>query len=413
MTPQECEAILGARGSLRVVTAGEKANRDVARKWLVANGIGASFACALAAKAIEAAYNDTTDGELKGLMRREEQGKALFGSETPTIETAPTPTPTPETAGTVEQAIRDLIERTTPKAPPLDENRVREIVKEEAKSFESPTVTIEIKTEHASKTLPEALRHYQFEHALRVIAAGVPLALVGAAGGGKSTMGMQIASALELQCYIQGAIASAHELTGFVDGYGKYHRTPCRDATEHGGVLCLDDFDASTDNAAPLVMQALLANGHMTFPDSTKPIAKHAMFRCIMSMNTFGTGADRQYVGRTQLDAAMLDRFYFLNLQYDENLERIAAGGSARKRSTETFATTPACTADEWIDRVQRIRGAIPADKSTRMVVSPRASIYGVKLIAAGLSVDQCEEGLIWKGLDKDAKTRIRSKAGL
>jgi hypothetical protein len=37
--------------------------------------------------------------------------------------------------------------------------------------------------------------------------------------------------------------------------------------------------------------------------------------------NTYGTGADALYVGRNQLDAATLDRFYVVEMDYDRKLE--------------------------------------------------------------------------------------------
>jgi cobaltochelatase CobS len=421
MTEQEAELILGPRGNLGILSA---ERRKVVRKWLVACGLPSERVNMLHSGTMRAAYNDHSGKVLADLFKlpmavptgveniaqqeREEEATAP-DITVPAIEPAPAPAPAP--VSDVEKAIRLIAESVVPKRAPLDEARVLELIKSAA-SFETKiTSVIEIKTADSVKTLPPALRHYQFELALRVVSAGIPLALIGAAGGGKSTIAMQIAQALDIQCYLQGAIANAFELLGFTDANGKYHRTPCRDACEYGGLLALDDFDASTDSAAPLVMQALLANGHMTFPDSTRPIDKHAAFRCIMSMNTYGTGADRQYVGRTQLDAAMLDRFFFLTLNYDENMERVAAGGSPRNTTPMTFKGEK-ITADEWIDRVQKIRAAVALEK-VRMVVSPRASIMGVKLLAAGLSLEQVEEGLIWKGLDKDTRARVTARAGI
>jgi hypothetical protein len=41
--------------------------------------------------------------------------------------------------------------------------------------------------------------------------------------------------------------------------------------------------------------------------------------------NTYGTGAGAMYVGRNQLDAATLDRWYIVNMDYDKAFEeRIA-----------------------------------------------------------------------------------------
>ena len=39
-------------------------------------------------------------------------------------------------------------------------------------------------------------------------------------------------------------------------------------------------------------------------------------------MNTWGNGADLQYCGRSDLDMASLDRFVFLPMDYDKDLEK-------------------------------------------------------------------------------------------
>ena len=110
----------------------------------------------------------------------------------------------------------------------------------------------------------------------------------------------------------------------------------------------------------------------------------------IAAANTFGRGADRQYVGRNQLDAASLDRFIVVNMDYDNVLERALAGNR------------------DWTKRVQRIRREIQKQQ-VRHIVSPRASIQGAKLLAAGFSVDEVLEATVWKGLDADTKSRITS----
>ena len=46
----------------------------------------------------------------------------------------------------------------------------------------------------------------------------------------------------------------------------------------------------------------------------------------IAAANTFGTGADLMYAGRNQLDAATLDRFYVVKMDYDEALEQDISG---------------------------------------------------------------------------------------
>jgi hypothetical protein len=46
-----------------------------------------------------------------------------------------------------------------------------------------------------------------------------------------------------------------------------------------------------------------------------------------------------------------------------------------------------------------------------RHVVSPRATINGSKLLAAGWSWAQVEEAVIWTGLDSETKTKVNAKA--
>jgi cobaltochelatase CobS len=55
------------------------------------------------------------------------------------------------------------------------------------------------------------------------------------------------------------------------------------------------------------------------------PVAKkHPDFICIAAANTYGRGADRQYVGRNELDESTLDRFRIgtVPMDYHEQLER-------------------------------------------------------------------------------------------
>ncbi len=53
----------------------------------------------------------------------------------------------------------------------------------------------------------------------------------------------------------------------------------------------------------------------------------HENFRVIAAGNTFGNGADYDYVGRSQLDAASLDRFAMIRIDYDSKIEEACAMG--------------------------------------------------------------------------------------
>jgi cobaltochelatase CobS len=122
-----------------------------------------------------------------------------------------------------------------------------------------------------------------------------------------------------------------------------------------------------------------LANGVTAFPDGMVP--KHPDFILVATANTWGNGTSREYVGRNQLDASTLDRFAMIEWSYDEALEDALTSNK------------------KWLAEVRRIR-AIVAEKKIRTVVSPRASITGSKLLAAGLSWDTVKEMLILKSMN-------------
>lgn len=250
-------------------------------------------------------------------------------------------------------------------------------------------VIIQVEREGTLRTV-QGLKHFQLEQALAAVTAEVPLMLVGPAGSGKTNAGEQIANVLGLTFYVQGAASGTHEYLGYKDGAGTYHSTPYRAAFEFGGLFMAEELDSGSADV-PLILNAGLANGYQTFPDKAEPVRKHKDFRIIANANTYGNGADRVYVGRTQLDGATIDRFAFIDWRYDEKLELEIAGNR------------------EWTLRVQKIRAAVSAEKA-RLIVSPRASILGGKLLAAGLEKGLVENMVIWKGTTDEQRKRIEER---
>ena len=89
-------------------------------------------------------------------------------------------------------------------------------------------------------------------------------------------------------------------------------------------MFLLDEIDAGNANTLVFINAALSGNICSVPNRQDKTIAeKHPNFVCIAAANTFGNGADRQYVGRNQLDAATLDRFRIgtIYMNYDAKLE--------------------------------------------------------------------------------------------
>lgn len=221
-------------------------------------------------------------------------------------------------------------------------------------------------------------QHFQFPELIKILATKLNVYLVGPAGSGKTTAAINCAKALGIPFHFTGAIASEFKLTGFINAQGQIVSTEFRKAYESGGLFLFDEIDASYPQAV-LAFNAALANDYMDFPD--KRVERHKDFYCIAAANTFGQGADRQYIGRNQLDAASLDRFVFIDWKFDENLERELAAN------------------EDWVNFVQEVRRVI-AELKIRHIVSPRASIFGAKLLASGLSRKMVEKSVIWKGLD-------------
>ena len=250
------------------------------------------------------------------------------------------------------------------------------------------TISINIQNGEHIKDLGK--QHFQFEKLSKYVQTKNNIFLVGSAGSGKTTAARNIAKALNIKFYFTGAINSEYKLTGFIDAQGRIVNTEFRKAYEHGGLFLFDEIDASFPQAI-LAFNAALANDFMDFPD--KKVPKHRNFYCIAAANTFGTGADRQYVGRNQLDAATLDRFITFNWEIDETLEHELANNY------------------EWVNYVQKARKA--ASKiGERHIISPRASMQGADLLRIGIDRKEVEKDVLWKGLDASRIQMIKNNMG-
>lgn len=216
--------------------------------------------------------------------------------------------------------------------------------------------------------------HCKFEHLLRAATTRLPdghapgIFLSGEASSGKTTGARMLAETLKLDWHFNGAISFPHEMLGFIDGAGKYHRTPFRDAYERGGVYTFDEVDRS-DPVALLSVNPHLANSVATFPD--KQIRRHRDCVIVCTANTWGLGADSNYSGATKLDAAFLSRFPVrISWDIDPNLESEIVNNAA------------------WLDRVRSAR-AKARQVGLKVLIDTRAAQAGAALIAAGYTPDE------------------------
>lgn len=162
----------------------------------------------------------------------------------------------------------------------------------------------------------------EFETALKLVSAEIPVFLSGPAGCGKNVMCKQIAEALGLEFYFSNAVTQEYKISGFIDANGVYQETQFYKAFTQGGLFMLDEMDASSPEVL-LLLNSAIANGYFNFP--TGKFEAHKDFHIIAAGNTYGTGADAEYTGRYQLDASSLDRFAILDVTYDKNIEKAIA----------------------------------------------------------------------------------------
>jgi cobaltochelatase CobS len=373
-------AIYGERGAESAAKINSD-NRSFVKFWLTACGVPSADVSTFKLAALKELWSDTTDETLG------EWVKSPSGASD-------------DKAKRAADAIRDLIG-----AAHMDEARVIELINQHA----TKTVRNEIALPNGRViTLPAEAYHPVFPEVLAAIASGLNVLLVGPAGSGKTHLCEQVAKAIGADFSFTGAIMQEHKALGFINAKGEVVRTAFRDRYELGGLFLADEIDASSAQAL-LTLNAGLANSSQDFPDAN--IKRHSDFRAIASANTFGTGANAQYVGRNQLDAASLDRFFVIQMDYDEATERAIYLGEAPS-PVSLFSPRRLTQAEKaaWVDYCHAARRGVAA-LAVRHVVSSRAIAAGLKALEAGIPRATVERGALWKNLDAATIAKIKAAA--
>lgn len=316
----------------------------------------------------------------------------------PAATPAPAPAATPAANGDaatlaaeLASTIRGLIAES---APALDVDAVKALIADEINRVQVQTLKIvipeqpEITVANPHRQLAKLVSRMNLRDKK---GDRVHNWIAGMAGAGKTRGVIMASKALGLDFYQTSFGPDSHtgELVGMTDANGTYHSTAFRKAFEQGGVFLADEFDACPAEVAVALNAALDGADGYQFPDAY--VARHPDFRCVVGANTFGTGPDAVYVGRTQLDGATTNRFIRWNWEVDESLEATLCGDA------------------QWAAHVQKVRRAVGALR-LKHIVGPRQSMQGAALLAAGESWDDVEAMTIYAGLDDSTVSRIRER---
>jgi len=252
--------------------------------------------------------------------------------------------------------------------------------------------------------------HAQFAQVLAWVRADVPVWLWGAPGSGKTHLAKQIAKALQVPAFIASIdeTTTANKLLGFQNLVsGEFVKGWLYQPYKEGGLVCLDEID--TGNPGILAaLNALISNGHYMFPNG-ETVEKHARFRVLACANPKGTGAPAGFTARNRLDAATLNRFALVEFAYDAGLEMaLCCGIPSDSAQWEAGDPADAGQCQKWVRWIQDARARF----GTSILISPRASILGVRALRAGIPPAEVAHALIYSLCSADTVSAIKDRAG-
>lgn len=304
--------------------------------------------------------------------------------------------------GILEQAVIQLISKTQTDRIESEimgnvESTIRNFIKNEYGAIERKITTVV----DGKKADVQGVQHEKFETVLKFVANNEPVMLTGPAGSGKNVLCKQVAQALGLKFYFTNAVTQEYKLTGFTDAHGNYQPTQFYKAFTEGGVFMLDEMDASIPEVL-IILNAAIANRYFDFPAPIGYVEAHPNFRVIAAGNTTGNGADFEYVGRNQLDAASLDRFAIVEIDYSPTIENSVACGdnelvdfcrSFRKQSQVSGCAV--IVSYRCIGRLAKMMQILELEEALRTCLTKGMAKDSIRMIANELPASKYKTALL------------------
>lgn len=280
----------------------------------------------------------------------------------------------------------------------VDEETITRIVEQKIQEYVSQPKVVQV-AEHEPVRV-EGPTHFKFETLLRKMSARRNLFLEGPAGTGKTKLTSQCAKALGLDYKIMSAkpLPQDYEAFGYLNtSTGRKVMGFIEELYENGGVFVLDEVDTGHASLMTMLNQ-ILAQDEYDFPcevNGTRKVQRHKDFMVMATGNTYGQGGSLRYVGTNKMNGAGLDRFTFVHIPTDEQLEKIICD-----------AIEPSYSA-LVVPIVRKARAN--CDKyALDYMVTPRCSIDMVLFMKAGDSLRESAEGrLFGRGLGPDAEAKL------
>ena len=377
--------------------------RDLRRRIpAVKDALSAAEANGLRAAQCEAVLDVVLSGSTTPEVIR---SAAYGGSQAPAPKVPSTPAPKekPVTTGSpIADAITSTIDSVVgDRISALEESMADTISKLGATSGCKP---VQFNFPDRDSVTIEDVTHEVLPDLVGAVSAGFAnLLLCGPAGTGKTTLAGQLAESLSLPFGSVSCTAGLSEavFTGrimpSVDGEWTYRSTQFVDLFTSGGVFLADEFDAADPNLLTLINSAL-ANGFLHNPVSEETLKRHDDFVFVAATNTWGYGADRQYTGRSPLDAATLDRFtgakfhVDYSAQIEDSIWQTVTNSEVRSRLQSAISDLRS-----WIKR-----------ERAPYVVGTRSIVAAAKLAATGT-----EPEVVLSRLTVDWSDAHRRQAGI
>jgi len=257
---------------------------------------------------------------------------------------------------------------------------------------------IKVKLDLAHETMPRLIKR---------INARINTYVYGPAGTGKTHAALQACASCGIpqdSIYLESCnpFYTPHDYRGFENALGNYTESALYRFlnTDGPAAFIIDEFDRQRPDA-PSVLNSLLAQGFITFPNGEKKIL--TADKVILALgNTNMRGGSTAYSAASRQERSTIDRFTFLYWGIDETLERTIAEKMAEKHPQ---------LAAKWHDWVKSVRRFIakPENRTMEEVSpTPRSTFDGLtQMIQCDEGYTEAAEDTVCKGMTPDLKAKV------